>query len=213
MRITLIFFVALLVACNSPFTPKPRAYYKIDLPKHAYQVFNDPSFPYQFEYPVYAKITKDTTMFEDNPDYPYWFNIDFPSLNGRIYVSYKTIGGTSTYKVKKENGYKDSVVKNTFEGLRDEAFKMTYKHAVKASSIEDSMFTTAKGITGVYFSVGGNAATANQFFVTDTTRNFLRGALYFDASPNGDSLKPVNDFLKKDLLHMIETFSWRNKNK
>lgn len=213
MRMILFILVAFMASCNSSFTPKPRAYYKIDLPKHEYQIFNDPTFPYQFEYPVYAKITKDTTMFEDNPDYPYWFNIDFPSLNGRIYVSYKTIGGTSTYKVKQAGGYKDSVVKNTFEGLRDEAFKMTYKHSVKASSIEDSMFTTAKGIRGVYFTVGGNAATANQFFVTDTNRNFLRGALYFDASPNSDSLRPVNDFLKKDLLHMIETFSWRNKNK
>lgn len=204
-------FTVVLISCNSPFTPKPRAYYKIDLPQHEYQVFNDPAYPYQFEYPVYAKITKDSTMFEDNPDYPYWFNIDFPTLNGRIYMSYKTIGGVSTYKIKSENGYRDSLVTNTFEGLRDEAFKMTYKHSLKASSIDDSLFLTKKGISGVYFTVGGNAATANQFFVADTSKHFLRGALYFDASPNADSLKPVNNFLKRDLLHLIETFSWRYK--
>lgn len=201
----------MLYSCNSPFTPKPRAYYKIELPKHEYQLFNDPSFPYQFEYPVYARIAKDSTMFEDNPDYPYWFNIEFPSLSGRIYISYKTIGGVSAYKVKSANGYKDSMVTNTFEGLRNEAFKMTFKHSLKASSIDDSLFITKNGISGVYFTVGGNAATANQFFVTDSTTNFLRGALYFDASPNADSLKPVNDFLKRDLLHLIQTFSWRNK--
>lgn len=201
----------LFISCNSPFTPKPRAYYKIDLPNHEYRLFDDPAYPYQFEYPVYARITKDSTMFEDNPDYPYWINIDFPSLNGRIYISYKSIGGVSVYKIKTEKGYRDSTAKNTFEGLRDEAFKMTYKHSMKASSINDSMFTTKNGITGVYFNVGGNAATAHQFFVTDTSRHFLRGALYFDASPNADSLKPVNNFLKKDLLHLIETFSWRNK--
>ncbi|MFZ9299592.1 MAG: hypothetical protein ACO23V_01375 [Chitinophagaceae bacterium] len=206
-------YICLMVffSCNSPFTPKPRSYYKIDMPKHEYQVFNEPSFPYQFEYPVYAKISKDSTMFEDNPDYPYWFNIDFPAFQGRIYVSYKTIGGISTYKIKSGNGYRDSMVTNTFEGLRDEAFKMTFKHSLKASSIEDSLFTTKNGITGVYFTVGGNAATANQFFVSDTTKHFLRGALYFDASPNADSLRPVNEFLKKDLLHLIQTFSWRNK--
>lgn len=211
MRSFLIVIIALLASCNNTFTPKPRGYYQIDLPKHEYQTFNDPAYPYSFEYPVYAKITKDSTMFDDNPDSPYWFNIDFPSLHGRIYVSYKTIGGISIYKVKAANGYKDSTVKNTFDGLRDEAFKMTYKHSVKANSIEDSVFNTANGIAGVYFTVGGNAATANQFFVTDTMKHFLRGALYFDASPNSDSLKPVNDFLKRDLLHMIETFSWRNK--
>lgn len=213
MRKMLIYcsFLIAFFSCNSPFTPKPRAYFKIDLPERKYQVFNDPAYPYQFEYPVYARITKDSTMFEDNPDYPYWFNIDFPSLNGRIYISYKTIGGRSTYKIKTENGYRDSSAINTFEGLRDEAFKMTYKHSLRASSIDDSLFRTAKGIRGVYFTVGGNAATAHQFFVTDTVKHFLRGALYFDASPNADSLKPVNDFLKKDLLHLIETFSWRNK--
>lgn len=209
--ISLCFILGIFNSCNSPFTPKPRAYYKIDLPEHTYKTFNDPSFPYQFEYPVYARITKDSSMFEDNPDFPYWFNIDFPSFNGRIYMSYKTIGGVSTYKVKHDYGYKDSTALNTFEGLRDEAFKMSFKHSMKASSIDDSLFKTTNGVSGVYFSVGGNAATAQQFFVTDTTKHFLRGALYFDASPNADSLKPVTEFLKKDLLHLIETFTWRNK--
>jgi gliding motility-associated lipoprotein GldD len=201
--------LALLFSCNSPYTPRPRAYFKIDFPEHQYQVFDAPGYPYSFEYPVYATVSKDTTMFDDNPDNPYWINIDFPQFRGRIYVSYKTIGGRSTYKVKTENGYKDSVVINTFEGLREEAFKMTFKHTLKASSIDDSLFTTVNGISGVYFSVGGNAATGNQFFLTDSTKNFLRGALYFDASPNSDSLQPVNEFLQHDVKHLINSFSWR----
>lgn len=207
--VSLALVMLMVFSCNSPYTPKPRSYYRIDLPRHAYQSFNDPGYPYSFEYPVYAKITRDSTMFDDNPDNPYWINIEFPQFNGRIYVSYKTVGGKSVYKIKTENGYRDSLVQNSFEGLREEAFKMTYKHTPKASSINDSVFVTGKGIGGVFFSVGGNAATANQFFVTDTARHFLRGALYFDASPNADSLKPVNDFLQEDLRHMINSFSWR----
>jgi gliding motility-associated lipoprotein GldD len=113
------------------------------------------------------------------------------------------------YKLKTDQGYKDSLVRNSFEGLREEAFKMTYKHTPKASSINDSLFVTGNGVSGVYFAVGGNAATSNQFFLTDTVRHFLRGALYFDASPNADSLKPVNDFLQQDLRHLINSFSWR----
>jgi gliding motility-associated lipoprotein GldD len=101
------------------------------------------------------------------------------------------------------------LVKNTFEGLRDEAFKMTFKHTLRASSIEDSLFQTANGVSGVYFKVGGNAATANQFFVTDTLHHFLRGALYFDAIPNSDSIKPVVEFLQQDLRHIIESFKWK----
>ena len=199
----------LVVSCNSPYTPKPRSYYRIDMPEHAYQLFNEPGYPYSFDYPLYAKITKDSTLFDDNPDNPYWINIDFPRFNGRIYISYKSVGGTSVYKLKTDQGYKDSLVRNSFEGLREEAFKMTYKHTPKASSINDSLFVTGNGVSGVYFAVGGNAATSNQFFLTDTVRHFLRGALYFDASPNADSLKPVNDFLQQDLRHLINSFSWR----
>jgi gliding motility-associated lipoprotein GldD len=199
----------LVVSCNSPYTPKPRSYYRIDMPEHAYQLFNEPGYPYSFEYPLYAKITKDSTLFDDNLDNPYWINIDFPRFNGRIYISYKSVGGTSVYKLKTDQGYKDSMVRNSFEGLREEAFKMTYKHTPKASSINDSLFVTGNGVSGVYFAVGGNAATSNQFFLTDTVRHFLRGALYFDASPNADSLKPVNDFLQQDLRHLINSFSWR----
>ena len=197
------------IACNSPFTPKPRGYFRIDLPEKKYKLFDQPGYPYSFEYPVYGSISKDSTLFDDNPDNPYWINVDFPQFAGRIYMSYKTVGGNSVYKIKTASGYKDSVVKNSFEGLREEAFKMSFKHSLKASSIDDSLFRTANNISGVYFSVGGNAATANQFFVTDTTRHFLRGALYFDAAPNSDSLAPVNRFLREDMMHIINTFRWK----
>lgn len=207
----ILFLVSLVVlACNSPFTPKPRGYFKIDLPEHKYRTFDEPGYPYSFEYPVYGNIAKDSTLFDESPDNPYWINIDFPEFAGRVYMSYKTVGGNSVYKVKGPNGYRDSVVRNSFEGLREEAFKMSFKHSVKASSIDDSLFRTPNGVSGVYFSVGGNAATANQFFMTDTTRHFLRGALYFDASPNSDSLAPVNEFLRQDLKHIISTFRWKN---
>lgn len=208
--IVILACAAFMFSCNSPFTPKPRGYFRVDLPEKKYRLFDQPGYPYSFEYPVYGNINKDSSLFDDNPDNPYWINIDFPQFAGRVYLSYKTVGGNSVYKIKKpEGGYRDSVVRNSFEGLREEAFKMSFKHSVKASSIDDSLFRTANQVSGVYFSVGGNAATANQFFVTDTTRHFLRGALYFDASPNSDSLAPVNAFLKEDMMHIIRTFKWK----
>jgi gliding motility-associated lipoprotein GldD len=82
-----------------------------------------------------------------------------------------------------------------------------------ATQIEDSVMQTNNGVEGIYFSLGGNTATANQFFVTDSVRHFLRGALYFDATPNADSLGIVNDFLKKDLLHLINTLQWRTSSR
>ncbi len=180
-----------LIACNSEYSPKPRGYFRIDFPPHVYQSFDRPEFPYSFEYPVYGNIVRDTSFFGDRPENPYWINIEFPRFNARIYISYKQVNGN-------------------FDKLREDAYKMTYKHTYKASSIEDSLISTTLGVHGIFFNVGGNAATAKQFFVSDSTRHFLRGALYFDTTPNSDSLSIVNDFLQVDMEHLINTLRWKN---
>jgi len=188
----LMVILLLAASCNSDYTPKPRGYFKIDFPKKAYQTFDRPGYPYSFEYPVYAQVVQDTTFFDQRPENPYWININFPQFNGRIYMSYKDIG------------------KNNFDSLVNDAFTMSYKqHTYKASAIEPQPFTTANGIEGVYFTLKGNTATANQFFATDSVKHFLRGALYFNATPNEDSLRPVNNFLKQDMEHLIETLKWK----
>ena len=179
-------------SCNSSYTPKPRGYYKIKLPEKKYQVFEEAGYPYSFEYPVYAKVVKDSTFFGEATENPWWINVDFPQFNGRIYVSYKEIG------------------KNKFDTLIKHAFALTGKHTSKAYSIDDSLVTTPNHVHGVFFTVGGDVATANQFFLSDSTKHFLRGALYFDATPNADSLGIVNKFLVEDMKHLINTFKWRN---
>jgi gliding motility-associated lipoprotein GldD len=205
-------FYFLHSACNSTYTSKKTGYYKIDFPERKYTVFHKEGFPYTFEYPVYAQVVKDSTYFDQDLQNPYWINLDFPQLGGRIFLSYKAVGGKSTYKVKQADGsYKDSLGTNIFDLMVNDAFKLTSKNESVASSIKDSLFHTQNGITGVFFLVGGNAATAKQFFMSDTTKNFFRGALYFDVTPNADSLRPVVDFLQKDIDHLINTFKWTNK--
>ena len=194
MRIKGIIFCMLIIAiqsCNSDYTIKQKGYFKIDLPERKYVTFDKPGYPYTFEYPAYSNVVQDSTFFEDQPDNPYWVNIEFPSLNGKIYISYK------------------DVRKNEIDKLVDDAFKLTYKHTTKATSIKDSLMRTPNGITGIFFKVGGNAATARQFFITDSTKHFLRGALYFDSTPNADSLGVVNDFLEEDMKHLINTLRWK----
>lgn len=208
----LITCALILVSCNSTYTSKKTGYYKIDFPERKYTVFQKEGFPYTFEYPVYAQVVKDSTYFDQDLQNPYWINLDFPQLGGRIFLSYKAIGGKSTYKVKQPSGvYKDSLGTNVFDLMVNDAFKLTSKNETVATSIKDSLFHTKNGITGVFFRVGGNAATSKQFFMSDTTKNFFRGALYFDVTPNADSLRPVVDFLQKDIDHLIKTFKWTNK--
>lgn len=182
-----------LTACNSDFVQKERGYFKIELPQKQYRHFNEPGFPYTFEYPVYANVIRDTTFFDEKAENPYWINVDFSRFNGELHLSYKAIGP------------------NKFDALVDDAFKLAYKqHTSQASAIKPIRFDiAAHNVSGIYFTLKGNAATANQFFATDSVRHFLRGALYFNVPPNEDSLRPVNEFLRKDMQHLIETLQWK----
>jgi gliding motility-associated lipoprotein GldD len=187
-----LFIGVVLASCNSDYVAKPRGYFKISFPEKAYRLFDRPGFPYTFEYPVYGEILQDSLFFDQQAENNYWINIDFPRFNGRIHISYKEIG------------------KNRFDSLVNDAYTMSYKqHTYKASKIEPKEFTTPNHVSGVYFTLKGNTATGNQFFATDSVKHFLRGALYFSATPNADSLLPVNNFLRKDVEHLIETLKWR----
>ncbi|MFN5136118.1 MAG: hypothetical protein ACK5DG_12455 [Chitinophagaceae bacterium] len=190
--LTSYFIILLLSSCNSDPVPKPKGYFKINLPQKQYVLFNAPGYPYTFEYPVYSKVIKDSTFFDEKPENEFWINLDFPGFDGRLHLSYKEIG------------------KNKFSQLVDDAFKMTSKHTLKASSIDEIPVKGNDGVTGYIFNVGGNAATGKQFFVTDSTRHFLRGALYFNSTPNYDSIQPIEQFLYADMKHLIETLLWKN---
>lgn len=186
------FLLLFLWACNSEYNPRPRGYFRIPLPQKRYVKFDRPGYPYTFEYPVYGAVVQDTLFFDQKTENPYWINIDFPQFYGRIHISYKEVG------------------RNSLDSLVNDAFSMSYKqHTYEATAIDPQPFTTPKGLSGVYFTLRGNTATGNQFFITDSTDHFLRGALYFIATPNEDSLRPVNDFLRQDVEHLINTLEWR----
>jgi gliding motility-associated lipoprotein GldD len=186
-----LFIFILFSACNSDYTSKPKGYFKIDFPQKQYRLFQQAGYPYSFEYPAYAHVIKDSSFFGEATENPWWINIDYPQFNGRVHISYKEIGT------------------NKLDKLVNDAFTMTNKHNLKAYSIDDSLIVTPNNIHGMFFKVGGNVATANQFFLTDSVKHFLRGALYFDATPNEDSLGMVNSFVLDDLKHMINTFKWK----
>ncbi|HZK64170.1 MAG TPA: hypothetical protein VFC34_08500 [Puia sp.] len=130
--LSVFMLLTVVIACNSVYTPKPRGYFRIDFPKHEYQSFNRPDFPYSFDYPVYGEVVRDTSFFGDRPENPYWINIDFPRFHARIYISYKKVEG------------------NNFVKLREDAYKMTYKNTYKATSIEDSLISTPLGVHGIF---------------------------------------------------------------
>lgn len=190
-RFGLLIGLLWITACQVHFTPKPRGYFRITFPEKSYRVFKEPGYPYTFEYPVYATIEKDTSFFNQKPENPWWINIVFPRYHAKIYISYKIIG--PDYTLNK---------------LINDAYKMTYKNALKADAIVPEAFSTPYHVSGLFYNVSGDAATARQFYATDSTRHFLRGALYFYTTPNADSLQPVVSFIQKDMWHLLETLRW-----
>jgi gliding motility-associated lipoprotein GldD len=190
-----ILLILIITSCRPEvYTPKPRGYYRVDLPARQYQRFNDPTFPYSFEYPAYSRIARDTSFSGAKQETPYWINIDFPSLGGRIYLSYKIINEA-----------------NALDKLIQDAYTMTVTvHNKRADNIEEYTFhNDSTHVHGLFYNVSGNAASAYQFYATDSVKHFIRGALYFDVSPNADSLKPVNEFLKTDIQHILRTLNWK----
>jgi gliding motility-associated lipoprotein GldD len=192
---TLPLLCAVLFCACRPSTPvpKPRGYYRIELPQHAYHNFDSTAFPFRFEYPVYGKISQDANLNKEEQA-PYWLNVEFPDMGATIYLSYKPI-----------------TAQEPLSKLIEQSYKLSYAHDIRADYIKSPEFKTKNGLTGVFYSVGGNAASAYQFFVTDNEQHFIRGALYFNTTPNADSLKPASDFLKKDMEYLVETIQFNNK--
>lgn len=185
MGMILIIFSILLSGCKRKYTPKPRGYFRIDLPKKEYTELPD-TFPFKFQYPVYTQIKKDHSRISER----YWFNIEYPEINGKIHISYKPVS-------------------QNLDQLIEDSRNLAYKHTIKADAINEIMFLKPeKKVYGILYEIEGNAASSVQFFVTDSTKNYLRGALYINVEPNKDSLAPIIDFIKADIKVLMESFEW-----
>jgi len=173
---------------NQAYAPKPRGYFRIIFPKKDFQTF-DSGAPYTFEYPKYAFVEPDKSRNAK----PWWLNVQFPQFNGTLHLSYEKIQN------KKE-----------FDELIEDAHKLSFKHTVKASSIDQGViYYPERKIYGIYYTVDGNAASSVQFFLTDSTKNYIRGALYFNTEPKLDSIQPVLTFVKQDVNILIKSFKWK----
>jgi gliding motility-associated lipoprotein GldD len=177
-----------LSGCRHDYVPKPRGYFRIDLPDHKYKTWKS-ECPYRFEYPVYCEVLADRERFAE----PCWINIEYRQYHGTIHISYKSIY-------------------NNLESLLEDTRSLVYKHTVKADAIAEHLYTNPDHrVYGILYDITGNAASSVQFFLTDSTRHFLRGALYFATVPNADSLMPVTRFVREDIVHMMETLEWMDK--
>ena len=182
------------VSCGEgvPETPKPRAYPRVDFPTQGeVRSFSSDGCPFTFEYPSYTKVVRDSTFFNREPGHPCWFDLVTEDLQGRLHLSYYPVTTPAR-----------------FEELVQDAFQLSGKHNSKANFIEEVAFRNSPEVTGIIFQMEGPVASPYQFFITDSTTHFLRGALYVNAKSKPDSLRPIYDFLIRDADQVIRTFSW-----
>lgn len=145
-------------------------------------------YPYTYEIPVYASVVPYEAKNE-----LFWANVNFPNFNATINLSYKAI------------------IRNNLNEHVADAMLFVDRHQGKASHIRELEFKDYENrVYGMIFDIrGSDVASMYQFYITDSLKHFVRGALYFNHAPNNDSLAPVINFLKADMDHLIETFSWR----
>lgn len=187
-------FIAILLSCkkktsnSQDFTPKPKGYNRIEMPKVAYQKMTE-EHPYYFEYSKYAKLLPDTFARAE----PHWIYIDYPNFQANVQLTYKPVLGDQ----------------KRLQNMIDDAHKLSFKHNIKAYSIQERIFKAPNGQKANIIDLEGEVPSQVQFYTTDSSKHFLRGALYFKTATKNDSLGPVIQFIRNDILHLVSTLKWK----
>ena len=170
------------------YIPKPKGYNRIHLPGHQYKKLTE-AHPYTFEYSRAAQVLPDTfkTAGKD------WIFINYPAFNANIQITYKPLLNSSSL----------------LKSFIDDSYKLAGKHQIRASSIQEQKVLTNTGRTAIIFKIEGDVPSPYQFYTTDSTKHFLRGAIYFPVATKNDSLAPVIEYLQKDMIRLLNTLEWR----
>ena len=192
IKIYILIIISLFFsACDTEdeiYSPKPRGYFRIDFPVKKYKLY-DSICPYTFEIPEYTNMVNDKHMGAE----PCWLNLEFPKFNATLNLTYKAVN-------------------NNIQSYLQDSHDFANRHQVKATGLDEVVIIkdSAK-VYGLLFNIEGNTASALQFYLTDSTHHFLRGALYFNSVPNIDSLRIVVEYIKQDVLHLINTTHWKTQ--
>ena len=181
LGIAMVIITLLLASCKDDVLPKPPSQLRLDFPIAEYVLFEN-HCPLSFDINTEASIKEDGNC---------GFSITYPKMKATVYLTYKNVNGDIN------------------QLLRD-AQKLTYEHVIKADDIlEQPYVNNQKKTYGMFYQVNGNAATNAQFYLTDSTKNFVTGSVYFYAKPNFDSIMPAADYIKNDMQRLMESVAWK----
>jgi gliding motility-associated lipoprotein GldD len=188
VRVLSVFIILIFAfySCNKVEIPRPYGYFRVELPKHEYRMIDTLGLPYRFDLPTTAKLIK-----RDAKNDKFWVDINYPKLNASIYCSYKPVKGNLT-------------------DLSEDTRKIVYKHDIRADGIYEKAYDNPeKNVHGILYDLTGNTASSVQFVLTDSLHHFFRGALYFNNVPNKDSIAPMSNYIREDVIRIMESFEWK----
>jgi len=178
----LIIVVTLSSCGNSESQPKPQAKLALQYPSPEYRMIDREECGYSFEVNNYARILSksDCSM-----------KIEYLFMDATVYMDY-------------------APVQDNIRDLLIDGQKLSFSHNRMADVIDDKIYLNPdKSAYGMMYSIEGNAASNVQFYVTDSINNFVTASLYFNRTPNYDSIYPAVDYIKLDMRKMMESMSWK----
>ncbi len=181
IQLILAIIVISLTSCAGDTLPKPKSQLSLSYPNPSYHLTHS-ACDYDFDINSLG-----TVRYKDNCAAV----IDYPSLNGSVFLTYRAVN-------------------NDITSLLNDAQKLTYEHVGKADDIiEEKYINEDQGAYGMFYDIKGDAASQSQFYITDSTKHFLTGSIYFNTKPNYDSIYPAAVYLKNDIRHLMESIVWK----
>ncbi|MDW8088747.1 MAG: hypothetical protein RMJ49_03215 [Bacteroidia bacterium] len=174
------------MSCEAPTLPRPKTFPRLELPDTGrYDTFDCPVCPVRFAYPAYARphyVPRDSC----------WFDLYFPELDTYWHITAQDLQTLHTTPAKALETYR----------------KLVYKHSIRASDISERFIRSPNG-KGFFYEIYGEVPTHALLFYTDSVRYAIMIASYFKVAGAEDSLAPIIQRMRYELLRIYPSITWR----
>lgn len=185
MRTSIVGLLLLLLAASCGRerrvdVPRQYAFPRIEVPDSAFAVFDN------FPTPLQVNTSSKATITRENAD-GVWADIEYPSLNAQIFLTYIPIANQQQFA---------SVVDNRAERI-----------ALNLGGNDAEVLSLTSGVYDSEIYVAAGRVTTPVQFIAVCDTAIISGMAFLPAAQEavGDSLQPVVDLLRRDVLHMMKT--------
>tara|TARA_B100000900_G_scaffold181937_1_gene154342 strand:- start:3691 stop:4290 length:600 start_codon:yes stop_codon:yes gene_type:complete len=173
------------VLTNDSNLPKQKGFLRIDFEEPSYSLLNDKEIPFEFYYNSTSVIVNQIS-------------------SKTLKLNYEKLGMSLDLSINKlyDNGEFLSYLSD-FNLLLDSHTKKSNGFFLK--EYENINYSTY----GKIYEFRGNVASPIQFYITDSTSNFISGSINLKFKSNYDSIFPSIQYIKDDILFLFQSINWK----